>query len=82
MAYNGGSRLWGDLGNNGKWYETRGNFHYRAGLNAIPLLEWYKLNPDDFFLIEPALGAVVDQMNNIDETGAPSIMMHTEHARL
>ena len=46
------------------------------------MLEWYKLNPDDFFLIEPALGAVVDQMNNIDETGAPSIMMHTEHARL
>merc|ERR1711969_213595 len=36
-AYNGGSRSWGDLGNNGKWqatsganFETRGNFHYRS----------------------------------------------------
>lgn len=84
-AYNGGSRSWGDVGNNGKWqatsmtgYETRGNFHYRAGLNAIPLLEWYKLNPDDYFLIEPALGAIAGQMNNIDATGAPSMMMHME----
>ena len=84
-AYNGGSRSWGDLGNNGKWqatsganFETRGNFHYRSGLNAIPLLEWYRRYPDDYFLLEPALGAVAGQMNNIDETGAPSMMMHME----
>ena len=64
----GGSRSWGDLGNNGKWqatagtgYETRGNFHYRSGLNAIPLLEWYRRHPDDVFLLEPALGAVAGQ---------------------
>jgi len=84
-AYNGGSRSWGDLGNNGKWqvtsganYETRGNFHYRSGLNAIPLLEWYRRYPDDLFLLEPALGAVAGQMNNIDERGAPSMMLHME----
>jgi len=84
-AYNGGSRSWGDLGNNGKWqvtsganFETRGNFHYRSGLNAIPLLEWYQRHPDDLFLLEPALGAVAGQMNNIDEHGAPSMMMHME----
>ena len=44
-AYNGASRSWGDLGNNGKWmiskstasnFQTRGNFHYRSGLNQIP----------------------------------------------
>ena len=82
-AYHGGSRSWGDLGNNGKWqatagtnFETRGNFHYRSGLNAIPLLEWYRKHPDDVFLLEPALGAVAGQMNNIDERGAPSMMMH------
>eukprot|EP01052_Picozoa_sp_SAG31_P044443 SAG31_NODE_7747_length_1605_cov_1.277556_2_plen_289_part_00 len=84
-AYNGGSRSWGDLGNNGKWqvtagadFETRGNFHYRSGLNSIPLLEWYRINPDDFFLAEVALGAHAGQMNNIDETGAPGMMMHME----
>jgi hypothetical protein len=84
-AYNGGSRSWGDLGNNGKWqataganFETRGNFHYRSGLNSIPLLEWYRINPDDFFLAEVALGAHAGQMNSIDETGAPGMMMHME----
>ena len=73
----------GVSGNNGKWmvtsganFETRGNFHYRSGLNAIPLLEWYRKNPDDFFLLEPALGAVAGQMSNIDERGAPSMMLH------
>ena len=41
-AYNGGSRSWGDLGNNGLWqttsgtgFETRGNFHYRAGTMTL-----------------------------------------------
>jgi hypothetical protein len=42
------------------------------------LLEWYRLNPDDVFLLEPALGAVVGQMTNIDEHGAPGMMMHME----
>jgi len=84
-AYNGGTRSWGDLGNNGKWqatsganFETRGNMHYRSGLNAIPLIEWYKRNPDDVFLLEPALGAVAGQMASIDENGAPSMMLHME----
>ena len=84
-ADNGGARSWGDDGNNGKWmpttganFDTRGNFHYRSGLNAIPLLEWYRLNPDDFFLLEVALGAHAGQMNNIDERGAPGMMMHME----
>ena len=50
----------------------------RSGLNAIPLIEWYIRNPDDVFLLEPALGAVAGQMNNIDETGAGSMMLHME----
>lgn len=84
-AYNGGTRSWGDLGNNGKWmvtsganFETRGNMHYRSGLNAIPLLEWYKRNPDDVFLLGIGLGAVAGQMGSIDENGAPSMMLHME----
>lgn len=84
-AYNGGSRSWGDLGNNGKWFvtayanfETRGNMHYRSGLNSIPLLEWYRRNPDDAFLLPVALGAVAGQMTNIDADGAPSMMLHMQ----
>jgi len=84
-AYHGGSRSWGDLGNNGKWFatfgasfETRGNFHYRSGLNMIPLIEWYRANPDDFLLLEVAMGAQAGQLTTIDETGAPSMMLHME----
>lgn len=84
-AYHGGSRSWGDLGNNGKWmvsadtvsrFETRGNLHYRTGLNMIPLIEWYRANPDDFFLLEVSMGAQASQLANIDEFGAPSMMLH------
>ena len=47
-AYMGGAQA-GDIGNGGKWYvaaETgfamaNGKMHYRAGLNQIPLSEWY-----------------------------------------
>jgi hypothetical protein len=57
-------------------FETRGNMHYRTGLNMIPLIEWYRANPDDFFLLEVAMGAQAGQLTNIDERGAPSMMLH------
>merc|ERR1711957_831850 len=70
---------------NGKWmvssgtrsnFETRGNLHYRSGLNMIPLIEWYRAHPDDFHLLEVSMGALAGQLANIDELGAPSMMMH------
>ena len=88
-AYHGGSRSWGDVGNNGKWmttfgtnanFETRANFHYRSGLNSIPLLEWYRRNPDDFnsnMILEIGLGAQAGTIVNIDpDTGASSMGLH------
>jgi len=84
-AYHGGSRSWGDIGNNGKYLATfgtgaadRGNFHYRSGLNMIPLIEWYRLHPEEGpFLLEIAMGAIAGQMTNIDPTtGATSMMFH------
>merc|ERR1712166_1736492 len=57
-------------------FETRGNLHYRSGLNMIPLIEWYRAHPDDFFLLEVSMGALAGQLANIDELGAPSMMMH------
>ena len=85
-AYHGGTRSWGDLGNNGKWmvshstasnFETRGNMHYRAGLNMIPLIEWFRANPDEYFLLEIAMGAQAGQLMSVDpDTGAPSMMLH------
>merc|ERR1719272_234696 len=48
--------------------------HYRSGLNAIPLIEWYRQNPDDLMTLEVSMGAIAGQLTNIDETGAPSMM--------
>ena len=74
----------GDVANGGKWLTTAGTgqrdmgkMHYRAGLNQIPLSEWYRTHPDDFFLLEIAVGAQAGQLTNIDENGAPSIYFHS-----
>lgn len=81
-AYMGGADS-GDVANGGKWLTSAGTgegdfgkMHYRAGLNAIPLTEWYRTHPDDFFLLEVATGAHAGQLTNIDETGAPAIYYH------
>jgi len=82
-AYNGGARSLGDLGNNGKWFVTadagfspRGLMHYRSGLNMIPLIEWYRTFPDEFLLLEIAMGAMAGQMSNINRRGETSMMFH------
>jgi len=80
-----GGAIAGDIGNGGKWYaaaETAwpnavGKMHYRAGLNQIPLSEWYRLHPDDFQLLEISMGAITGQYTNIDETGAPGMMYNS-----
>ena len=81
-AYNGGAQA-GDVANGGKWLVTAGTgwgdsgkMHYRAGLNQIPLIEWYRRHPDDITALEIAVGAMSGQMGNIDEAGAPSIYFH------
>ena len=67
--------------NAGKYMINRGGErllqHYRAGLNAVPLFEGYRYNPDDFFLLQVAMGAYLGQMTNIDESGAPSMGFHS-----
>ena len=50
--------------------------HYRSGLNAIPLIEWYRRHPDDLETLRIAVGAQSGQLTNIDDTGAPSIYFH------
>ena len=38
----------------------RGLMHYRSGLNMIPLIEAYRANPDDLYLLQVALGKSID----------------------
>ena len=81
-AYHGGASA-GDVANGGKWFVSAGTgrgdygkMHYRAGLNQIPLVEWYRRHPDDLELLEIAMGAVAGQLGSIDASGAPSIYFH------
>ena len=47
--------------------------------NASPLflVSRYRLHPDDFDLLEIAIGAIAGQMTNIDATGAPGMLYNT-----
>lgn len=44
----------------------------------IPLIEWYRANPNDLFLLEISVGTMTGQLTNIDEDGAGSMMWHAE----
>ena len=85
FAWHAGGRSGGDLGNNGKWFVNRGSErllqHYRAGLNAIPLIEAYRANPDDAFLLHTAMGAMTGGYGSISyhnsSRGAVSMGFHT-----
>ena len=76
-AYNGAAWSVGDTGNNAKWTAAeRVVGHYRTTLNAIPMLEEYFRNPDDLYLLPPAIGAASLHMATIDSRGAASMGLH------
>lgn len=80
-VYAGAAFGMGDFSNNAKWlvlggWEREGG-HYRAGLNAIPLLERYRRHPGDVHLLRVGLAGVMNVIPNIDSAGAPSMGFHT-----
>ncbi|CAL8460615.1 g144 [Coccomyxa elongata] len=80
-AYNGAALGIGDFSNNAKLTPYGGwervLQHYRAGLNAIPLLEEYRAAPEgNVHLLLTGLGAVAGQLPNIDLHGQPSMAFH------
>jgi Family of unknown function (DUF5695) len=54
----------------------------RSGLNAIPVLEQYRKDPDDVYLLLTGLGAVAGQLTNIDRDGAASLAFHSDMAMM
>ena len=81
-AYMGGADAT-DIGNGGKWFSTADTgvspmikMHYRAGLNQIPLAEYFRMHPDEFGLLEIIVGALSGQLANIAEDGAMSMAYH------
>jgi len=79
-AWHGNAEGWGDFSNNAKWMITGGwereGGHYRSGLNSIPLGEGFRRDPDEFYMLEVAMGGMTGLLTNINEEGAPLMGFH------
>jgi hypothetical protein len=71
-GYNGSARRYWDF-----WYAGHPKYsrlerqlhHYGSGINAIPVLSEFRLNPDDFYLLRVGYGGVMGAISNITEDG-------------
>ena len=63
------------------WPE-RNLHHYGSSLNGKALLRAYEINPDDYYLLEPAIGAMTGVLSNIQPNGAASMGFHADNALL
>jgi hypothetical protein len=77
-GYNGCARRYWDFiygGSKTKRYE-RMIHHYGSSLNAIPVLNEYRENPDDFYLLRIGYGGMMGAVSAIDQAGFPSMGFH------
>ena len=77
-GYNGNARRYWDFIYGGKLrrYE-RQLHHYGSGLNAIPVLSYYREHPDDFYLLRVGYGGTMGALTNIDQEGFGSVAFHS-----
>jgi hypothetical protein len=79
-GYNGSARRYWDFIYGGKSKYSRIErqlHHYGSGLNAIPLLEEYRMHPNDLYLLRVGYGGVMGPLSNIDEKGFASAAFHS-----
>jgi hypothetical protein len=79
-AYNGNARRYWDFLYGGKAGETsrveRQIHHYGSGMNAIPVLEAYRKNPD-FHLLKVGYGGALGAISNITQDGFMPAAFHS-----
>ena len=77
-GYNGNARRYWDFIYGGKLrrYE-RQLHHYGSGLNAIPVLAYYRAHPDDYYLLRVGYGGTMGPLTNIDQDGFGSVAFHS-----
>jgi len=77
-GYNGNARRYWDFLYGGKIRRIeRQLHHYGSGLNAIPVLSYYREHPDDIYLLRVGYGGMMGGLTNIDQEGFASVAFHS-----
>lgn len=85
-GYHGAARRFWDYVYNGCFELNEGIervlHHYGSGLNALPLMNAYDINPDDIYLLEVGIGSITGPLTNIQLNGASSMGLHGNPSKL
>lgn len=77
-GYNGNARRYWDFLYGGKVSRIeRQIHHYGSALNAVPLFDAYRQNPDDLHLLRVAYGGMMGGITNIDQQGFGAAAFHS-----
>lgn len=77
-AYNGNARRIWDFLYGGKLSRfERMIHHYGSGLNAIPVLNKYRENPSDFYLLRVGYGGLLGAISNMTQDGFAPCAFHS-----
>ena len=77
-GYNGNARRYWDFLYGGKLRRIeRQIHHYGSGLNAIPVLSYYRKHPEDDYLLRVGYGGMMGALTNIDREGFASVAFHS-----
>jgi hypothetical protein len=77
-GYNGNARRYWDFMYAGKIAQLeRQLHHYGSANNALPLLDSFRLNPQDLHLLRVAYGGLMGTLTNIDQEGFGAAAFHS-----
>ena len=77
-GYNGSARRYWDFLYGGKYERLeRQLHHYGSGINAIPVLDAYRRDPQDLYLLRIGYGGTMGAISGIDQDGFASVAFHS-----
>ncbi len=77
-GYNGSARRYWDFLYGGKYERLeRQLHHYGSGINAIPVLDAYRRDPQDVYLLRIGYGGAMGAISGIDQDGFASAAFHS-----
>jgi hypothetical protein len=77
-GHNGSARRYWDFLYGGKYQRLeRQLHHYGSGINAIPVLDAYRRDPDDLYLLRIGYGGTMGAISGIDKDGFASAAFHS-----